>query len=132
MFGRWSNHRSTPVRPADCRPPSDTDRAIPLIEVKHRAPEDLEEGVQRLDQALATLGQFTRDRAVPTSAVINPLLVVWDAAHEVGEEVSSPVEALLTAAVQRTTIGSDELVSCVEEVRALALQETVLAELVHG
>lgn len=132
MFGRWSNHRSTPVRPADCRRPADTDRAVPVIVVKRRAPEALQEDVQRLDRALATLGQFTRDRAVPTSAVINPLLVVWDAAHEVGEEVSSPVETLLTAAVQRTTLGSDELVTCAEEVRALALQETVLAELVRG
>lgn len=131
MFGRWSNTRKTPVRPADCRRPSDYDRPAPLVVVKRRAPEDLAEVVERLDLALASLIPFTRERSVPTSVVINPLLVVWDAAHDVGAEVSGPVESLLTAAVQRATLGADELLACTDEVRALALQETVLADLVH-
>ncbi len=132
MFGRWNNSKKSPPRPADCRRPADVDPAVPVEVVKRRPPEHLAESVERLDRALASLGAFTTERAVPTSVVINPLLVVWDAAHEVGAEVSGPVEALLTAAVQRTTLGPDELVSCSDEVRALALQETVLSELVHG
>lgn len=132
MFGRLSNSKRSPSRPADCRPPADIEPAVPVEVVKRRPPEHLVESVERLDRALASLGAFTTDRAVPTSVVINPLLVVWDAAHEVGAEVSEPVEALLTAAVQRTTLGADELLSCSHKVRALALQEMVLSELVLG
>lgn len=132
MFGRWSNSKRSPSRPAECRPPADIGPAAPVEVVKRRPIEHLAESVERLDRALTSLGAFTSDRAVPTSVVINPLLVVWDAAHEVGAEVSEPVESLLTAAVQRTTLGADELLSCSDEVRALALQQTVLSELVLG
>lgn len=75
---------------------------------------------------------FAGDRNIAASAALNPLLGIWDAARAVGPEVSDPVERMLTVAIHRSTLGSDELIACVQEVRALALQEAVLSNLVMG
>lgn len=93
-------------------------------------PEYSPERIERLEHSLRSLSDFARDRIVPTSLVVNPLLLVWDAAHELDPGVAAPVEGLLTVAVQRTTLEADELFHCIDEVRALILQHTVLADLV--
>lgn len=88
--------------------------------------------VEQLDRTVDLLMEFTRERYVAASVLVNPLLVVWDAAHAVGVDVAAPVEALLTVAVQRSTIAADEIRGCVQEARALAVQEAVLSEPVRG
>lgn len=89
-------------------------------------------GTGHLEETLSTLVTYTAGGAVPAQVVINPLLEVWDAAHEIAAEVSVPVEVLLTSAVQRPSLQPDELISCIEEVWALAVQESVFSEPVHG
>lgn len=97
-----------------------------------RPPEAVAGSVENLERAVGTLMDFAADKQIPASVLVNPLLVLWDAAHEVDPAVSAPVEALLTVAVHRSTLGSDELIGCLQEVRALAIQEAVLSALVLG
>lgn len=82
----------------------------------------------RLDEAVAGLGPFLTETFIPTSAVINPLLVVWDAANEIDPCVSSPVERLLTVLVARTWVRPSELTATLDEVRAAASQASLLIE----
>lgn len=84
---------------------------------------------ESLDESLDRLMAFTSEQLVPASAVINPLLIAWDAAHEVAQEAAVPIEALLTTSVQRVLLDANEIVECVEEVRSIALQMAILAQL---
>ena len=85
--------------------------------------------VEPLDRALVVLLAYTAEKRVPASAVINPLLVAWDAAHEVGPGVAGPIEDLLTAAVHRAALEASEIVACVDEVRIHVLEMAVLSQL---
>lgn len=129
MFGRRIRNR-TSGSPAGCLPLPQTDELLVEEKAGPQPPEDPEQRLERLDQGLHYLSEFTRDRFVPTSLVVNPLLSVWGTAHEIDSEVSGPVEALLTVAMHRATLEADELLHFIDEVRAEALQHTVLAELV--
>ncbi len=132
MFGRWSRSRNVPRDPRYSRPAFDAEPAVSTPEAKVRPPEEIAGSVENLERAVASVMEFAADKQIPASVVVNPLLVLWDAAHEVDPLVSVPVEALLTVAVHRSTLGSDEVIGCIQEVRALAIQEAVLAELVGG
>ena len=131
MIGRWKRNPPSQREPADQPTPGSQPVPGPLWAppVRHEVPPGT---VEQLDRGLALLMEFTRDDSIPASILVNPLLVVWEAARDVGIEVSGPVEAMLTAAVRRSTLTADEVRSCVHEVRALALQETVLSVLVGG
>ncbi len=80
----------------------------------------------RLDEAVAALEPYMQEAVIPAGRVVNPLLDVWDAAHRIDPAVSSPVEQLLTALVERTSVTPKELISTVDEVRIAALQASVL------
>ena len=84
------------------------------------------EAVARLDQAVAGLGPYLAEAFIPASAVINPLLDVWDAAHSIDPCASSPVEPLLTVLVTRTWVTPSELTATLDEVRAAALEASLL------
>ena len=84
--------------------------------------------LERLDQAVAGLGPFLAESFIPTSAVTNPLLVVWEVAHEIDPCVSSPVEHLLTVLVARTWLTPSELTATMDEVRAAASQAILLLD----
>ena len=81
----------------------------------------------RLDEAIAVLAPYLRETVIPTGRIINPLLDVWDAAHSIAADVSSPVEQLLTTLVTRHLITPTELVSVLDKARIAALQATVLS-----
>ena len=81
----------------------------------------------RLDEAIAELGPYLTETIIPTGQVINPLLDVWDAAHNIHPYASSPVEQLLTVLVARAWVPPAELSSTLDEVRSSALQASVLA-----
>lgn len=115
------------MRPADSRPICEAENLDTRPTRAPRPVGDMTGSLEVLERALATLMEFTRDRWVPASVLVNPLLVVWDSARGIGPDVSGPVEALLTVAVQRASIGSDEVIACVQEVRAFAVQEAVLS-----
>lgn len=131
MIGRWKKGRSgvsrTTAQTSAAFEPVTDPVARPL-----QYPEVPAGSVENLDRALALLMEFTNQSSVAASFIVNPLLSVWDAARDVGTEVSAPVEALLTVAVHRSSIGADEIRGCAMDVRARALQESVLSELVHG
>lgn len=88
-----------------------------------------DEALGILEASLRPVVPFIKERFVSASAVVNPLLSVWDAAHDLGPTVSEPVEELLTMAVQRSVITGQEIAACVEAVRALAAQEVILSQL---
>lgn len=87
------------------------------------------EALEGLEEALAELAEFTRDRYVSAPYLINPLLAVWDTAHHVSPDVSRPVEELLTASIHRNLIEAGELEACIGQVRELAAHEALLWQL---
>ena len=82
----------------------------------------------RLDEAVTVLDSYLWETVIPTGRIINPLLDVWDAAHSIAADVSSPVEQLLTTLVSRHLITPTELVCVLDKVRVAALQATVLLD----
>lgn len=120
------------MRPAESRPICEAEGLHYEPRPVARQVGDMTGSLEALERALTALMEFTRDRSVPASVLVNPLLVVWDTAHGIGPDVSGPVEALLTVAVHRASIGSDEVIACVQEVRAFAVQEAVLSVPVMG
>ena len=82
----------------------------------------------RIDEAEAVLGGYLVKGVVSIGLVINPLLDVWDAAHCIDPGVSSPVEHLLTGLVARTWVSAAELTFTLDQVRAAALQASVLVD----
>lgn len=87
----------------------------------------LEDRVNRLDETLKTLDPYLREPSACAAALVNPLLVVWDAAHAVHPEVAIPVEKLLTGLLRRSTIPAADVFDAVGDMRARALQVLVLA-----
>lgn len=77
---------------------------------------------------MAGLDSFLQETYIPTSAVTNPLLVLWDAAHDIDPVVSSPVEHLLTALVTRTWVTPAELSATVEQVRTAESEANLLLD----
>lgn len=100
-------------------------RAVPARR-SQAAPPPLEERVERLDEAAVALGPYLREATACARMLVNPLLVVWDAAHAVHPEVATPVEELLTGLLHRTTIPVQDVLGAIDDVRARALQELVL------
>ena len=82
----------------------------------------------RLDEAIAVVDPYLRESVIPTGRIINLLLDVWDAAHSIAADVSSPVEHLLTTLVTRHLITPAELESVLDNVRIAARQATVLLD----
>lgn len=56
---------------------------------------------------------------LPARSVINPLLDLWSAVHEVDPVAAIPVEDLLTALCSRHLVSSSELAVVCDDVRAL-------------
>ena len=81
----------------------------------------------RMDEALATASTYLTENWIATTALINPLLEVWEAANAVHPAVARPVEEFLTVLIHRTTVTPAEVNAMVDEVRVLALQASVLA-----
>lgn len=89
-------------------------------------PSPIQDRVDRLDETLKTLDPYLQEPAASAGALVNPLLVVWDAAHAVHPEVAAPVEKLLTGLLHRTMVPVDDVLVAVEDMRARALQVLVL------
>lgn len=108
---------------------SHTSHQLPAV-VSADAKDNLAEtraSFETLEAALLTLHAFTGEPRVPASTLINPLLDVWDVARRVGPEVAAPAEALLGLSVRRSTLTSDEIVACIDDIRARAVESSVLA-----
>ena len=80
-----------------------------------------------LDEVVAKLGPYMTEAIIPTGQVVNPLLDVWEAAHAIDPIASSPIEHLLTSLLSRAWVTPAELMSTLDEVRATALQATLLS-----
>lgn len=85
-----------------------------------------EEKLLKLEEAIADLVPYLAEETVSASLMINPLLLVWDGAHDLGPAVARPVETMLTALVHRSTVSTGEVLSLMDETRALAVQAFVL------
>lgn len=118
-------HRNAPKR----REPSPMPSALPARQYSPDLGGPSEAVLDHLEAALAQLEAFTRDRLVAAAIVINPLLVVWEAASGISPATAARIEALLTAAVQREMLQCQRIRDCTYEVRAIALQESVLSAL---
>lgn len=86
----------------------------------------VDERVDRLDRAVAGLDPYLPEQSTGAAGLVNPLLVVWDAAQAVHPAVAGPVEDLLTALLHRLTVPTAEVRAVVEETRARALQVLIL------
>lgn len=82
--------------------------------------------MDRLDLAVAAVTPYLLDPSVSAAVLVNPLLLVWDAAQAVHPDVAGPVEELLTTLLHRTITPSVDVRRTIEEIRARALQELVL------
>ena len=83
-----------------------------------------------LDDAVAALEPYMREKMIPTGRVINPLLDVWSVARGIHPTVALPVEGLLTALISRSATTPPELVAALDEVRIAAVQANVFANAV--
>ena len=81
-----------------------------------------------LDEVVAKLVPYMTEAIIPTGQVVNPLLDVWEAAHAIDPIASSPIEHLLTSLLTRAWVTRAELLSVLDEVRASALQATLLSD----
>jgi hypothetical protein len=117
-----SSHGSRSPNPTEVCPLGD-DRGVGPVE-----PRTLirDVALPSIDTAIAALEPYLGEPFIPTRSVINPLLVVWDAAHGLDPCVSLPVEQLLTALLARTWVTPSELTATMDEVRALALEASSL------
>lgn len=112
--------RPVPDRPVPDRPvPADTGEEAR----SNRA------ALEALERTLLALEPFTREARVPASVMINPLLDVWDAAHQIGPDVTLPVEALLTLAVHRSMLLAEEIDAGAKATRQRAVETSLLAKL---
>ena len=84
-----------------------------------------------LDQAIAALESYLRERIIPAAQVINPLLDVWSAAKNIHPSVALPVEDLLTTLVSRSATTPSEVLAALDDVRIAAVQATVLVHAVR-
>lgn len=132
MFGKGYRRNRTPGRwirePARLPVPERAPLQVGAITARRlqtpRPP--IQDRVDRLDETLKTLDPYLQEPAASAGALVNPLLVVWDAAHAVHPEVATPVEKLLTGLLHRTTVPVDDVLVAVEDMRARALQVLVL------
>jgi hypothetical protein len=72
-------------------------------------------------EALEKLRTLVDGRVTGTSWVINELLDIWAIAHGMDDDVAEPVEALLSALVERDLVGPDEIGATCDRVRAVAV-----------
>jgi hypothetical protein len=79
-----------------------------------------------LDEAIAALESYLREKIIPAAQVINPLLDVWSAAKSIDPSVALPVEDLLTTLVSRSATTPSELLAALDDVRIAAAQAMVL------
>jgi hypothetical protein len=80
-----------------------------------------------LDQAVAALESYLREKIILAGHVINPLLDVWSAAESIHPSVALPVEDLLTRLVSRSATTPAELLAALNDLRIAPVQATVLA-----
>lgn len=73
--------------------------------------------LDKLTAALETFLAVYSDSVIGRSRVMNPLLTLWEAAHDVSDAAAVPVERMLTVLVKRQHTSHDELERMVEEVR---------------
>lgn len=85
-----------------------------------------EEGQERFEAALANVAGYLGDDFVPAGLIINPLLLAWDAAHDIDAAVAVPLEELLTGIIHRASVQRKEILEVLDEVRALAVSTAVL------
>jgi hypothetical protein len=79
-----------------------------------------------LDEVIAPLESYLREKIIPAAQVINPLLDVWSAAKSIDPSVALPVEELLTTLVSRLATTPSELLAALDDVRVAAVQAMVL------
>ena len=84
-----------------------------------------------LDQAVAALESYLREKIIPAARVINPLLDVWSPAKSIYPSVALRVEDLLTTLVSRSTIPPSEWLAALDDVRIGAVQATFFAHAVR-
>ncbi|MDA8045962.1 MAG: hypothetical protein M0Z30_12105 [Actinomycetota bacterium] len=84
--------------------------------------------LEQLTQALTELDRYSDELLVAPSAIVNALLNVWDAAHAIDQSISEPIEQMLTVTVHRMTIDGREVAALVDEVRARALEVSLLCQ----
>jgi hypothetical protein len=91
-------------------------------------PETRAAPVVSIDEAVAALEPYLREKTIPTGLVINPLLDLWGVLQSIDASVARPIEGLLTVLVSRSVTTPGELVAALDEVRVAALQAEVLAQ----
>ena len=84
-----------------------------------------------LDDAIAAVESYLREKIIPAAQVINPLLDVWSAAKNIHPSVALPVEDLLTTLVSRSATTPSEVLAALDDVRIAAVQATVLVHAVR-
>jgi hypothetical protein len=84
-----------------------------------------------LEQAVAALESYLREKIIPATQVIDPLLDVWWAANIIHPSVALPVEDLLTTLVSRSATTPSEVLAALDDVLIAAVQATVLAHAVR-
>jgi hypothetical protein len=135
MFSRW---RKAPAgRPQGWHPSQGKgprpgplpgrEASLPAVRIPEPEVDAADQTLARLDEAIGRASTYRTQRWIATTCLINPMLEVWEAAHAIHPAVSRPVEELLIVLVHRTTITPAEINRVVDEVRALALQASVLA-----
>lgn len=88
---------------------------------------EMSHALYELSEALDAFVAAHNDTVIGTSRVINPLLVLWEAAHRVSEAAAAPVERMLTVLVSRQHTSHVELQRMVDEVKATFPAEIALA-----
>ncbi len=73
--------------------------------------------LDKLDDVLVSFLAEHDETIIGTSRVMNPLLAVWEAAHDVSDVAAEPVERMLTVLVKRQHTSHDELARMVDAVR---------------
>jgi hypothetical protein len=86
-----------------------------------------EDSVARLESSLARLREHLTADTLAPGALVNPLLDVWAAAHDIHPWVSLPVERLLTVIQSRSSIDAPEVRCAADEVSLLLLEIRSLA-----
>ncbi|MGO9341364.1 MAG: hypothetical protein ACLP6E_02415 [Acidimicrobiales bacterium] len=80
--------------------------------------------VEKLADALEIFLAVHSDSVIGTSRVMNPLLTLWEAAHDVSDAAAEPIERMLTVLVKRQHTSHDELARMVDEVREAVRSDT--------
>jgi len=135
MFSPWKKprgvrtrgwHPSQPGRPGHDSLPG-CERLLPGSGLYEGTVECDDQMMPGLDQAIATASTYLTENWIATTALINPMLEVWEAANAVHPAVARPVEEFLTVLIHRTTVTPAEVNAMMDQVRVLALQASVLA-----